>query len=429
MPNIKLSEFCCKKLYYKNYQVLQIDDKHSIDYLTEKNSWLLSNSLVCKVDNGEKRRGKKGLITINKNIEFIKEWILKMNERGYRKFIIEKFQQIKKELYVSFHSDINGDFILFSENGGIDIGDVESNTTKLYINESTFNLISINYKIDLSFELNNLYLFYKKYHFTLLEINPLIINKNDELLAMDFAAQIDETAQFLINDKLDFNSNNKQLINQEENIKKLDSKSGASLKFTLLNPNGRIWTLIAGGGASVLYTDTIINLGHGKDLGNYGEYSGAPNEAFMYEYTNNILQLILASSAENKVIFIGGAIANFTRVDITFAGMIKGFQKYKKELSQQNIKIFVRRGGPFFEIGLKNIADCCKEIGIECKIHGPEKFITDIVLDGLEKIYLIILIILSNMNIKILNSPNLKIIKILILQEIHLYLYGDYTKV
>ena len=258
--------------------------------------------------------------------------------------------------------------ILFSENGGIDIGNVDENSTKLYITNSTFNQLSHTFNLDLSLELNKLYQFYKNYYLTLLEINPLIINNDNELIAMDFAAQIDETAEFLIkDDRLDFNYDNKNLSKQEQNIKLLDSKSGASLKFTLLNPNGRIWTLIAGGGASVLYTDTIINLGHGEDLGNYGEYSGAPNEAFMYEYTNNILELILASSAKNKIILIGGAIANFTRVDVTFAGMIKAFKKFKTELSNQNIKIFVRRGGPFFEIGLKNIFDCCKEIGIECK--------------------------------------------------------------
>ena len=33
----------------------------------------------------------------------------------------------------------------------------------------------------------------------------------------------------------------------------LDAKSGASLKLTILNKKGRIWTMVAGGGASVIY--------------------------------------------------------------------------------------------------------------------------------------------------------------------------------
>lgn len=43
------------------------------------------------------------------------------------------------------------------------------------------------------------------------------------------------------------------LNSQEAYIADLDAKSGASLKLTLLNPRGRIWTMVAGGGASVVY--------------------------------------------------------------------------------------------------------------------------------------------------------------------------------
>jgi succinyl-CoA synthetase beta subunit len=40
---------------------------------------------------------------------------------------------------------------------------------------------------------------------------------------------------------------------QEAYISDLDAKSGASLKLTILNAAGRIWTMVAGGGASVIY--------------------------------------------------------------------------------------------------------------------------------------------------------------------------------
>ena len=42
-------------------------------------------------------------------------------------------------------------------------------------------------------------------------------------------------------------------LSQEAYIADLDAKSGASLKLTLLNPRGRIWTMVAGGGSSVVY--------------------------------------------------------------------------------------------------------------------------------------------------------------------------------
>ena len=43
----------------------------------------------------------------------------------------------------------------------------------------------------------------------------------------------------------------------ENFIHGLDEKTSASLKFTVLNSAGRIWTMVAGGGASVIYADTV----------------------------------------------------------------------------------------------------------------------------------------------------------------------------
>lgn len=47
---------------------------------------------------------------------------------------------------------------------------------------------------------------------------------------------------------------------QEAYIADLDAKSGASLKLTILNPKGRIWTMVAGGGASVVYRYGVLNI-------------------------------------------------------------------------------------------------------------------------------------------------------------------------
>lgn len=45
----------------------------------------------------------------------------------------------------------------------------------------------------------------------------------------------------------------REMSTEEVYIAEMDGKTGASLKHTLPNPNGRIWTLVAGGGASVVY--------------------------------------------------------------------------------------------------------------------------------------------------------------------------------
>lgn len=63
-------------------------------------------------------------------------------------------------------------------------------------------------------------------------------------------------------------------------------------QLTILNKKGRIWTMVAGGGASVIYSDVICDLGGAEELANYGEYSGAPSEQQTYEYAKTILSLM-----------------------------------------------------------------------------------------------------------------------------------------
>ena len=74
----------------------------------------------------------------------------------------------------------------------------------------------------------------------------------------------------------------RSLSKEELFIKDIDSKTGASLKLTILNPEGRVWTMVAGGGASVIYADTICDLGFAGEMANYGEYSGDPNTEETY---------------------------------------------------------------------------------------------------------------------------------------------------
>ena len=80
----------------------------------------------------------------------------------------------------------------------------------------------------------------------------------------------------------------RDLTKEEAYIQKLDASTGASLKLTVLNAEGRIWTMVAGGGASVVYSDAIAAHGFAHELANYGEYSGAPTEGQTYEYAKTI---------------------------------------------------------------------------------------------------------------------------------------------
>ncbi|KAG1860950.1 hypothetical protein F4604DRAFT_2034527 [Suillus subluteus] len=142
----------------------------------------------------------------------------------------------------------------------------------------------------------------------------------------------------------------------------LDPSTCASLKLTVLNPTGRVWTMVAGDGESVVYSHAIAATGFAHEISNYGEYSGAPSEGQRVEYT--------------KTIHPPG-IANFTNVVPTFKGIIHAFTSYKPQLSAHNAKIYVHHGGPNWQAGLKAIRLLDEPLGIPIRVFSPDTHITE----------------------------------------------------
>lgn len=152
------------------------------------------------------------------------------------------------------------------------------------------------------------------------------------------------------------------------------------MKLTILNPQGRIWNILSGGGASIIYLDAIANLKKENEIANYGEYSGNPTTEETYQYTKTVLNLMTKEPhPQGKVLIIGGAIANFTDVEKTFLGIIKALKEDQTKLQQGKISIVVRRGGPNYEKGLKLIEKTGKDLDLPIAVHGPETFMTKIV--------------------------------------------------
>ena len=395
MPISNLIEYGCKILFNK------FIEKNYIGYCFNKNNNnindlnLPEDNYVVKIDCAIKGRLKKGLLKINVNIDEVKNFI---NSVDYSNFIIEPyienitiepFTKKSNEYYISIINDDTNLIINYSHNGGIEldknslIKSISIPLNKQLDNNDFFNL-NINYGDNhIKSFLNNLLSFYNNYHLTFLEINPFIII-NKEIIILDMFCSVDSTAlylsqmteviQYIYEDKVD------------QQIKDLDERTGGSLKFKLLNPNGNIWLLIAGGGASVVYMDTLCSLGYKDEIANYGEYSGNPPSELVYQYCCYIFEKINNSVNDKPYyLFIGGAIANFTLVDKTFEGIIKALIEYKTVFIDKNIKILVRRGGPNYEIGLKNIKNCCDDLKIYCEVNGPNISLTQIVKDNLSK--------------------------------------------
>ncbi len=234
---------------------------------------------------------------------------------------------------------------------------------------------------------------YRELNFAYLEINPFVLQEGNKIELLDMVAKLDDTAGFMMVEEWGdisyptaFGMENKSP--EEEAVELADSKTGASLKLTLLKPEARIWTMVAGGGASVVYADTIADMAGIDDLANYGEYSGGPTTGETKFYAETLFDLMTREpdpQGRGKVLIIGGAIANFTDVAKTFTGIIQAFENYQEKLKAVDVKIYVRRGGPNYEKGLKDIKEAADRMGLYIEVYGPETHVTDIVRMALEK--------------------------------------------
>jgi ATP citrate (pro-S)-lyase len=82
---------------------------------------------------------------------------------------------------------------------------------------------------------------------------------------------------------------------------------------------------------------------------------------------------------EGKVLFIGGGIANFTNVASTFKGVIRAIREFAPVLIEHKVQIWVRRAGPNYQEGLKNIKSVGIELGLDMHVYGPEMHVSGIV--------------------------------------------------
>lgn len=317
-------------------------------------------------------------------------------------FIVEPFipHNENDEYYLAIISKREGDEILFHHEGGINVGDVDAKAVRLMvpigthpassdIEKKLLGKVPSERKNLIAGFIEGMFKFYADLNYAYLEINPFVVSAN-KIYSLDLAAKLDDTAEYLDNLKwggIDFPSPFGRTLSKEEKyIEELDSKTGASLKLTILNPEGRVWTMVAGGGASVIYADTITDLGFMSEMANYGEYSGDPNEEFTYLYARTILDLMTRKkNPKGKFLLIGGGIANFTDVANTFKGIVRALREYKNKLVENNVKIYVRRGGPNYKEGLRIMRELGNEIGVPIEVYGPETHMTKIVSMALKR--------------------------------------------
>lgn len=147
----------------------------------------------------------------------------------------------------------------------------------------------------------DIYDFFITYGFSYLEVNPFTKDENQDIVCLDMVARLDTTEAYrqkhhweTIEFPHPFGSEKSEA---EQYIDTLDASTGASLKFRILNPDGRIWLLTSGGGASVIIADTLADMGLASEVGNYGECSGNPDRESTRAYTLTLLQTMLYTSS------------------------------------------------------------------------------------------------------------------------------------
>ena len=335
-----------------------------------------------------KKRFKQGLVKLDIAVTDLSKVIKEFQARGYSYFLVEEYRTHlpEDERYLAVQRERDGLVVYVSENGGVNIEDHQEKVQRFLAIPENFEKIAkiVNLTPDV---IEKIIIACDTYHFSFLEINPLIVT-GKEYFFLDLAVEVDSAGEFFVNGAWSEDSfvmgNGEKTTSEEENISLLSAKSQASFRLVVLNPQGSLWMLLSGGGASIVLADEVYNQGKGSELANYGEYSGNPTAEETYLYTKNILSLLLKAKSQNKKLIIAGGVANFTDIRVTFKGIIKALDEVKDELQKAKVKVFVRRGGPYQEEGLKAMRDYLQQTKLLGVVAGPEMVLTDIVQEALK---------------------------------------------
>nr|AFK38826.1 unknown [Lotus japonicus] len=168
-------------------------------------------------------------------------------------FIVEQFIPHNEEFYLNIVSERLGNSISFSECGGIDIEENWDKVKTVFIPtgvsltlENIAPLVAtlpLEIKGEIEEFLKVIFALFEDLDFTFLEMNPFTL-VNGKPYPLDMRGELDDTAAFKNFKKwgnIEFPLPFGRVMSPTETfIHGLDEKTSASLKFTVLNPEGRI---------------------------------------------------------------------------------------------------------------------------------------------------------------------------------------------
>ena len=337
----------------------------SINEINEKISNLKSKEFVLKAQIHAGGRGKAGGVKLIKNISDLeKEAKLMMGKvlvthqtgpegKQVKRLYIEEASDIFKEFYLSCLIDRESSKIAFisSTEGGMDIEKVASETpNKIITNkidlrnegpntEEIEKIISIfkfndKQKISASKLIKSLYDITIKKDASLIEINPLIITRSDELICLDAKMNFDDNAIFRRPEILELRD-----LNEEDPAEIEASKHD----LAYIKLNGSIGCMVNGAGLAMATMD-IIKL-YGREPANFLDVGGGATK----EKVAAAFKLILSDkNVKGILINIFGGIM---RCDVLAQGVLDA----AKEINL-SVPLVVRLAGTNFKEG-KEILD------------------------------------------------------------------------
>ena len=339
----------------------------SLSEIETKAKLLKSNKIALKAQIHAGGRGKAGGIKIVDNIDDLKTEAKKLfgkklvtHQTGLqgkivKRVYLEEVSEIKKEFYLSCLVDRATSKIAFisSAEGGVDIEEVANKspekiiTTKLILSntvedesiEKIIKPFNLSKKLkEQSFNLiRSIYELLIKTDASLIEINPLILTKEDNIVCLDAKINFDDNALYRHSDIASLRD-----FNEEEPMEVEAGKND----LAYIKLNGTIGCMVNGAGLAMATMD-IIKL-YGKEPANFLDVGGGATK----EQVAVAFKIILSDkNVKGILINIFGGIM---RCDVLAKGVVEAAKETKL-----NIPLVVRLAGTNFKEG-KEILDKSK---------------------------------------------------------------------
>ena len=336
----------------------------TVEELLEKCKSLKTNKYVLKAQIHAGGRGKAGGVKILDNLSeleksakdlFGKKLITHQTGpegREVKRLYVEESSNIDKEFYLSCLVDRTSSKIAFisSDQGGVDIEEVASKspdkilTTKVELKEEISDeecetIIKIfqlkgNSKNEAIFLIKSIYKMFVKTDANMVEVNPLILTKEEKIICLDAKVNFDSNALFRQPEILELRD-----LNEEEPAEIEASKHD----LAYIKLDGNIGCMVNGAGLAMATMDIIKQ--YGEEPANFLDVGGGASK----EKVSAAFKIILSDkNVKGILINIFGGIM---RCDVLAQGVVDAAKEINIE-----VPLVVRLAGTNFKEG-KEILD------------------------------------------------------------------------